>query len=96
MTPHASMCRKTLLDLSAYLDGELDATACEAIEQHGRDCPDCAAVLDGLRMTVGLCRQATGVSMPDAVRERARTAVRQLLALAPSSTPGGRSRPPAE
>jgi anti-sigma factor RsiW len=73
-------CRATLQDVSAYLDGELDPVACEAIERHGRGCPDCAAMLDGLRLTVGLCRQAAGVTLPDAVRERARAAVRRLLA----------------
>jgi len=87
MTAHPSACREMLHDISAYLDGDLDATACEAIERHGRDCPECAAVLDGLRATVGLCRQAAGLTMPDAVRERARAAVRQLLAQGPASTP---------
>lgn len=87
-TPHDPACRVMLHDLSAYLDGDLDATACDAIERHGRGCPDCAAVLDGLRKTVGLCRQAAGVTMPDDVRDRARAAVRQLLALESSLEAG--------
>jgi anti-sigma factor RsiW len=95
-TSHSSTCRKALQDISAYLDGDLDATACDAIERHARGCADCADVLDGLRKTVGLCRQAAGVTMPDAVRERARDAVRKLLAQSPSSMPGEGSHPPAE
>jgi anti-sigma factor RsiW len=79
-TPHPSACRETLQDISAYLDGDLDAVACGAIERHARGCPGCAATLEGLRKTVGLCRQAADVAMPDAVRARARAAVRQLLA----------------
>jgi anti-sigma factor RsiW len=95
-TPPASACRDTLQRLSAYLDGELDATACEAIERHGRGCSNCAAVLDGLRTTVGLCRQAADVTMPDAVRQRARAAVRQLLAEGEPAPPGAAAAPPGD
>ncbi|MDR1989924.1 MAG: zf-HC2 domain-containing protein [Acidobacteriaceae bacterium] len=72
-------CRDTLENISAYLDGELDARACEAIEQHSRTCPGCAAFVDGLRQTVGLCRQAANTELPEAVRQRASAAIRQLL-----------------
>ncbi|HWB16818.1 MAG TPA: zf-HC2 domain-containing protein [Vicinamibacterales bacterium] len=78
-------CRETLQNISAYLDGELDATACEAIEQHSLGCPSCAALLDGLRTTVGLCRQAAHVELPESVRQRARDAVRRLLDQTPSA-----------
>jgi anti-sigma factor RsiW len=78
-TTHTPACRETLQQISAYLDGELDATACERIEQHSLTCPGCAALVDGLRKTVGLCRQAADAELPDAVRERAKSAVRQLL-----------------
>jgi anti-sigma factor RsiW len=77
--PRIRACRKTLENISAYLDGELDATACDAIEHHCLECPGCADVLNGLRKTVGLCRDAGGIPPPEAVRERARRAVRQLL-----------------
>jgi anti-sigma factor RsiW len=83
------VCRTTLQNVSAYLDGELDATACEAIERHGLGCPGCAALLDGLRNTVGLCRQMADVELPEAVRQRAKAAVRQLL----NDTPGDSSPP---
>ena len=87
-TPHTPACQEMLHDISAYLDDELDATMCDAIERHARGCASCAAVLDGLRTTVGLCRQAAGMTMPDALRERARAAVRQLLAEGLDSKPG--------
>jgi anti-sigma factor RsiW len=82
--PHIPACRETLERISAYLDGELDATTCAAIERHSLGCPGCADLVEGLRMTVGLCRQAAGATLPEAVRARARAAVRQLLD--PSST----------
>jgi anti-sigma factor RsiW len=83
-TPHTPPCQEMLRDISAYLDGDLDPSACDAIERHAQGCPACGAALEGLRQTVGLCRQAAGTAMPDAVRERARDAVRQLLAQQPA------------
>lgn len=77
--PHTFACRETLQNISAYLDGELDATDCEAIERHSRTCPACAALVEGLQKTVGLCRQAAKAELPEAVRQRASAAVRQLL-----------------
>jgi anti-sigma factor RsiW len=72
-------CQSILSGISAYLDGELDTTACDAIERHCQVCPRCAALVAGLRETVGLCRQAAAVELPEAVRARARDSVRRLL-----------------
>ena len=74
-----SGCQAILANISAYLVGELDRTACDAIERHCRGCPSCAALVNGLRETVGLCRQAASVPLPDAARQRARDNVRRLL-----------------
>ena len=79
MSPALTACRAVLTNISNYLDGELDATACAAIERHCIGCPSCAALVSGLRETVGLCRQAGTAPLPDAVRQRARESVRQLL-----------------
>jgi anti-sigma factor RsiW len=78
-TPRSPACRETLQNISAYLDGDLDPTACLVIEQHSLVCPGCAALVDGLRTTVGLCHQAGDVALPEAVRERAKVAVQRLL-----------------
>jgi anti-sigma factor RsiW len=72
-------CQTILAGISAYLDGELDSTACDAIERHCQTCPRCAALVNGLRETVGLCRQAASVPFPESVRQRARASVRRLL-----------------
>lgn len=79
MIPALTSCKEVLANISSYLDGELEATACEAIEQHCATCPSCATVVNGLRETVGLCRQAGMVPLPDEVKRRARESVRQLL-----------------
>jgi anti-sigma factor RsiW len=72
-------CAAILSNISAFLDGELEATACAAIEAHCAACARCAPVVAGLRSTIGLCREAAAAPLPDAVRQRAQDAVRRLL-----------------
>lgn len=79
MSDSLTECRTILANISAYLDRELEATACVTIEQHCRGCANCAALVSGLRETVGLCREAASVPLPEAVRQRARESVRELL-----------------
>lgn len=77
--PASAECREILAGISAYLDRDLDMAACHAIEEHYQQCPQCAAIVEELRETVGLCRQAASVPLPEAVRQRARDNVRRLL-----------------
>jgi anti-sigma factor RsiW len=72
-------CAAILANISAFLDGELDATECAAIEAHCAECQRCAPVVAGLRETIGLCRNAAATPLPDPVRQRAQDAVRRLL-----------------
>jgi anti-sigma factor (TIGR02949 family) len=72
-------CRELLQHIADYLDGELDATACGRIEGHCERCSDCMSIVDGLRETVGLCREAGAAPLPEAVRLRALGSVRKLL-----------------
>jgi anti-sigma factor RsiW len=65
--------------ISMYLDGDLDQVECRDIEEHCRGCADCAAVVDGLRKTIGLCQEAGRAPLPEAVRRRAQEAVSKLL-----------------
>jgi anti-sigma factor RsiW len=73
-------CGAMRATISAYLDGDLDAVACEEIEGHCRDCARCAALVEGLRETIGLCREAGRVPLPESVRERARASMAAVLA----------------
>ena len=79
MSAPPNSCRDVLAIISGYLDGESDTTACDGIERHCAACPRCAALVKGLRETLGLCRQAAAVPLPDAVRLRALESVRRLL-----------------
>jgi anti-sigma factor RsiW len=79
-------CRTILTNISAYLDGELDATACEDIERHCQTCQSCRDLVEGLRDTIGLCRRAASQPLPEAIRRRARESVRRLLDAEADST----------
>ena len=79
MTRTSTSCEDILTNISGYLEGELDTTTCDRIEQHCQRCSSCAALVSGLRETIGLCRQVGTVPLPDTVRQRARESVRQLL-----------------
>jgi anti-sigma factor RsiW len=72
-------CAAILSNISAFLDGDLEATACAAIEAHCATCARCAPVVSGLRETIGLCRDAATAPLPEPVRARARAAVQRLL-----------------
>ncbi len=81
-------CTAMQSGIAAYLDGELGATECAAIEAHCAGCPSCAALVEGLRKTVGLCRGVAETPLPESVRERARARVRRLLGDAARSSSG--------
>jgi anti-sigma factor (TIGR02949 family) len=65
-------CREMLSSLSLYLDGELEAEICAAIESHLAECENCRIVVDTLRKTITLYRQqaAEEPSYPEEVRFR--------------------------
>ena len=72
-------CEVMLERLSAYLDGDLAASACRDIERHAAGCPRCSAVLRDLRKTVGVCHRAAAAPLPAEIRRRARARVRQIM-----------------
>ena len=84
-TTHPVTCETLLDQISAYLDGDLDATTCQVIEAHAQMCTACARVIDDFRKTTGLCRQAAAIPLPDSVRELAKARVAELLRTARKS-----------
>lgn len=76
----STACSAMLDGISAYLNGDLDATACQAIERHCRDCARCGTLVEGLRETIGLCREAGSTPLPEPIRQRAKESIRRLLA----------------
>lgn len=78
-TPPPVICATLLDQISGYLDEELPASTCEAIEAHAQACQACARVIDGFRTTTGLCRQVAHTPLPDSVRALAQARVAALL-----------------
>lgn len=78
-------CEGLLAQISAYLDGDLNAATCEQIEHHARTCPRCERVIADFRATTGICRKAADAPLPDAVRAKAQARVRELLVRGPRS-----------
>lgn len=84
MTPPPLVtCGTLLARMSAYLDGDLGAATCRAIEAHAATCPQCAGVIAEFRQATGLCRQAADAPLPEAVRKLAKDRVKALLAKKP-------------
>lgn len=88
--PSDPECVRLLERVSEYLDHALDEGTCRAIEAHVRACPSCAAVIDGLRRTVGLCRDTGDRPVPAAVKTLAQASIRRLL---DTMEPAGRRTP---
>jgi anti-sigma factor RsiW len=72
-------CDVLIERLSAYVDGDLGAAACDRIQAHARACPRCAVVIAGLRKTAGVCHRAGRAPLPAPVRARARQYIDALL-----------------
>jgi anti-sigma factor (TIGR02949 family) len=83
-TSAAGSCDLLVEQLSAYLDGDLGPAVCARIRRHSMTCTRCAALIDDLQQTVGICRRAGQAPLPAAVRSRARTRMRLLLSAARS------------
>jgi anti-sigma factor (TIGR02949 family) len=75
----AGSCDLLVEQLSAYLDGDLGPAVCAHIRRHSKTCTRCAALIDALQQTVGICRRAGQAPLPPAVRARARARMRELL-----------------
>jgi anti-sigma factor RsiW len=63
-------CERWLDDLSAYVDREASTSACEAIEQHMRECGDCRVVVDTLRRMILLYQTLPDPAIPSGARRR--------------------------
>jgi len=50
-------CRKMFAQLSEYLDGRVDDIACDHIQRHLQDCPQCLTFVQDLERAVDRCRK---------------------------------------
>jgi anti-sigma factor RsiW len=81
-------CRAVRDQIERYVDRELAAVECDAIERHCADCEPCAALVRRVRDTIGLCHDVGRAPLPEPVRARAHQRVKELLAaLNPGAEP---------
>jgi anti-sigma factor RsiW len=52
MTLRQKRCREVRANMSAYLDGELDAASAARVKRHVRWCPNCRRMLRNLTRTI--------------------------------------------
>jgi RNA polymerase sigma-70 factor (ECF subfamily) len=80
-------CRDLFAQLSDYVDGRVEPTACAEMERHIAACPACVAFLGDLRRAIERCRQMD-VPCDPAVAKRLRAAfTREYLRLVAAPQP---------
>jgi predicted anti-sigma-YlaC factor YlaD len=65
-------CRQVLTELNDYVDGELSAELCVALETHLHECENCQIMLDTLHKTLYLVQHLDDApqELPDDVEYR--------------------------
>lgn len=76
-----SLCPDVVMMFSSHLEGDIDSSACAAMERHVQDCERCRHTCDSLKKTLSLCRAGSGTDVPSAVQESVRQALRSFLTL---------------
>ena len=82
-----AQCPDVLSLYSKHLEGEIEASVCQAMQAHVESCPRCNAVCDSLKQTLALCGAAAAAEVPPEVQRAVRRALREFLA-APDSAGG--------
>ena len=72
-------CRVVILELSNYLDADLDPGLRAEIERHLERCEDCRLVVDTTRKTIEIFCGAEPLPLADDVRERLHAALEKRL-----------------
>ena len=76
----SARCRKLLLELSQYLDGELTPARRRQVEQHIGACECCETMAARLRQIVAACRAEGGGRPPRHVLAGAANRIKALIA----------------
>jgi anti-sigma factor RsiW len=72
-------CRRTLLEVSNYIDGDLDAALKQEIEQHLEHCRECAIIVVQTKLTVEIFCDSQPVDLPQDVRARLHEALQRKI-----------------
>ncbi len=72
-------CKGVILEISNYIDGELDLPVKQELERHLEDCEDCKMVVDQTRLTVEIFCDSKPVELPADVKSRLHDALHRKL-----------------
>lgn len=70
-------CEDLLEQLNAYVDGNLDPAVCRHFESHLAGCNPCHVVIDNIRKTITLYKDAQPFEIPLQFRERLHAELRR-------------------
>lgn len=76
-------CRSLILEISSYLDGDLDVVTVAEIEAHIGNCKDCRLIVDTTRKTIELYCKSEPLPLPEDIRLRLHQAVFQRIGRKP-------------
>jgi anti-sigma factor RsiW len=72
-------CKGVILEVSNYLDGELELSVRQELERHLEHCGECKMVVDQTRMTVNVFCDSKPIELPADVKSRLHDALRRKL-----------------
>ncbi len=72
-------CKGVILEISNYVDGELDLSVKQELERHLGECVDCKMVVDQTKLTVEVFCDSMPVELPADVKSRLHDALRRKL-----------------
>lgn len=72
-------CQGVILEVSNYLDGELELSVRQELERHLEHCGECKMVVDQTRMTVNVFCDSKAIELPADVKSRLHDALRRKL-----------------
>ena len=80
--PAASGCPDVVVLFSRFLEGEIGAVECEAMQAHVATCKRCSAACESLKHSLALCHAEPRGEVPPDVQELVRKALREFTAQA--------------
>jgi anti-sigma factor RsiW len=78
--PRLDRCQQQLVELSAYLEGDLSPAKMAELDAHLASCDCCEELAASLRRTIALCDSDEARELPPDVKARAVARIRALLA----------------
>ncbi len=72
-------CKNLIREISDYIDGDLELSVKQELEQHLEHCGECKMVVDQTRLTVEVFCDSKPVELPGDVKSRLHDALRRKL-----------------